>query len=74
MKTKLSAALMLLLTSIVWGFAFVAQVKGSNHVDTFTFNGARFILGGLSFWSAVVFIVNVACALVTFFYVKKRRE
>lgn len=48
MKTKLSAALMLLLTSIVWGFAFVAQVKGSNHVDTFTFNGARFILGGLS--------------------------
>ncbi len=38
------------------------------------FGGKTFILGGLSFWSAVVFIVNVACALVTFFYVKKRRE
>ena len=38
------------------------------------FGGKTFILGGLSFWSAVVFIVNVAFALVTFFYVKKRRE
>lgn len=38
------------------------------------FEGKTFILGGLSFWSVVVFIVNVACALVTFFYVKKRKE
>ena len=38
------------------------------------FGGKTFILGGLSFWSVVVFIVNVAFALVTFFYVKKRRE
>lgn len=36
--------------------------------------GKTFVLGGLSFWSVVVFIVNVACAVVTFFYVKTRRE
>lgn len=39
--------LLLLLTSIVWGFAFVAQKVGMDHVGPFTFNGVRFALGAL---------------------------
>ncbi len=40
--------LLLLLTAIIWGFAFVAQRIGMEHVGPFTFNGVRFALGGLS--------------------------
>ncbi|MCP4404526.1 MAG: DMT family transporter [bacterium] len=40
--------LLLLLTAIIWGFAFVAQRMGMEHVGPFTFNGIRFALGGLS--------------------------
>jgi drug/metabolite transporter (DMT)-like permease len=39
---------LLLLTAIIWGFAFVAQRVGMEHVGPFTFNGVRFALGGLS--------------------------
>ena len=38
---------LLLLTATIWGFAFVAQRMGMNHVGPFTFNGIRFALGAL---------------------------
>lgn len=38
---------MLLLAAFVWGIAFVAQSVGMEHMGPFTFNAARFILGGL---------------------------
>ncbi len=42
------ANLLLLLTAAIWGFAFVAQRAGMEYVGPFTFNGVRFLLGGLS--------------------------
>jgi drug/metabolite transporter (DMT)-like permease len=38
---------LLLLTAIIWGFAFVAQRIGMDYVGPFTFNGIRFALGSL---------------------------
>ncbi len=38
----------LLLTSIIWGFAFVAQRMGAEHIGAFTFNGVKFMLGTAS--------------------------
>ncbi len=38
----------MLITAAVWGFAFVAQRIGMEYVGPFTFNGVRFLLGGLS--------------------------
>ncbi len=38
----------LLLTAMIWGFAFVAQRVGADYVGGFTFNGIRFALGSLS--------------------------
>jgi len=38
---------LLLLTALIWGFAFVAQRVGMAHVGPFTFNGVRFALGCL---------------------------
>lgn len=48
MKTKIKATVLLFLTAIIWGFAFVAQRVGAEYVGSFTFNGVRFILGALS--------------------------
>lgn len=39
--------LLLLLASVIWGFAFVAQRKGMEHIGPFLFNGIRFFLGAL---------------------------
>ncbi len=39
---------LLLITAIIWGFAFVAQRVGMDHIGPFTFNAARFVLGSLS--------------------------
>jgi drug/metabolite transporter (DMT)-like permease len=47
-KRALRADILLLLTSCIWGFAFVAQRSGMEHMGPFTFNGIRFLLGSLS--------------------------
>lgn len=44
---KLRGNLMLLLTALIWGSAFVAQTVGMDHVGPFTFNCARMFLGAL---------------------------
>jgi len=40
--------LLLVLAAAIWGFAFVAQREGAQYVGAFSFNAARFTLGGLS--------------------------
>ncbi len=44
----LKADFLLVLTAMIWGFAFVAQRVGMNYVGPFTFNAVRFALGSLS--------------------------
>ena len=39
---------LLLLTAVIWGFAFVAQRVGMDYVGPFGFNGVRFALGCLA--------------------------
>nr|WP_321465246.1 DMT family transporter [uncultured Desulfobulbus sp.] len=46
-QPTVQADLLLLLVALIWGFGFVAQRAGMDHVGPFTFNGIRFILGGL---------------------------
>ncbi len=48
MKSRLFRAnVLLLLTALIWGFAFVAQRVGMNYIGPFTFNALRFTLGTL---------------------------
>ncbi len=47
-KSKLKSNFFLLMTAMIWGFAFVAQRVGADHVGAMTFNGVRFALGALS--------------------------
>jgi len=46
-ESQIKNSLLLLLASLVWGAAFVAQSVAGDRVGTFTFNGIRFIIGGV---------------------------
>lgn len=47
MNKKLKGNLMLLLTALIWGSAFVAQRAGMDYIEPFTFNGIRSLIGGI---------------------------
>lgn len=48
MKNKeFGSGILLFLAAFIWGVAFVAQSVGMDYVEPFTFNGCRFLLGGL---------------------------
>lgn len=51
--------LLLLLTGLIWGVAFVAQSEGMNYVGGFTFNCARFLIGGLVLIPCIFFLRKV---------------
>ena len=45
---KVKSTILLFVTASIWGFAFVAQVVGVEHMGSMTYNAIRFMLGGLS--------------------------
>lgn len=47
MKSKLVSNALLLLTAIIWGFSFVAQVAGTKFIGSFTMVGIRFVIGAV---------------------------
>jgi drug/metabolite transporter (DMT)-like permease len=47
-KQSLRNSLLLLLTALIWGVAFVAQKDGMNYIEPFTYNGIRSLLGGVA--------------------------
>jgi drug/metabolite transporter (DMT)-like permease len=57
-STALKSDFILLVVATIWGLAFVAQRIGMDHVGPFTFNGVRFVLGGLSLVPFVFFPRN----------------
>lgn len=48
MTKEIKSTIFLLLTAIIWGFAFVAQRVGTEYVQCFTYNGVRYALGAVS--------------------------
>ena len=46
MSKKTKSNLLLLIASIIWGFAFVAQKAGAS-LGPFTYNGTRFLIGAI---------------------------
>lgn len=44
---RLRADLLLVLAAFIWGFSFVGQRMGMEHVGPFAFNAVRFFIGGL---------------------------
>jgi drug/metabolite transporter (DMT)-like permease len=54
-KRVLRADMLLLLTAGIWGFGFVAQRSGMEHVGPFTYNALRFTLGSLSLLPLILY-------------------
>lgn len=55
-KTSLRSPLLLLLTAVIWGVAFVAQSVGMDYVGGFTFNCVRSIIGGAVLIPCIFFL------------------
>ena len=47
MLKGLRGCFMLLIAALIWGTAFVAQSKGMDYVEPFTYNAVRTLLGGI---------------------------
>ncbi len=47
--------ILLLLTALIWGVAFVSQSVGMDYMGPFTFNGARFLMGSAVLLPVIVF-------------------
>lgn len=45
-KGTVRNSILLLLTAVIWGTAFVAQSVGMDYIGPFTFNAVRFLIGG----------------------------
>jgi drug/metabolite transporter (DMT)-like permease len=43
-SARIGSLAILLLTAIIWGFAFVAQVQGMEYIEPFTLIGVRFLI------------------------------
>lgn len=54
MNSKSKSIFLLVLTALIWGFAFIAQRVGGSILGAFTYNGIRFILGALSLIPAML--------------------
>ena len=50
------ANLILLLTALIWGFGFVAQRMGMDHLGPYTFNVCRFLVGAFSLLPLLFFL------------------
>ena len=55
-RKSLRGSLLLLLGSVIWGAAFVAQRVGMDHLGPFSFNGIRMLLAGIVLIPVAVFI------------------
>ncbi|MFR7872088.1 DMT family transporter [Peptoniphilus sp. HMSC062D09] len=55
MGKELKASIMLFITSIIWGLAFVAQAQGMEHIGPFTFTAARSLVAIIFLYLTYVF-------------------
>ncbi len=55
MKKKIGSLAILLLTAMIWGFAFVAQVQGMEYIGPFTMIGVRFLIAIIALLPVVLF-------------------
>ncbi len=56
-KNQIRSSVLLAITAIIWGVAFVAQTSGGDAVGPFSFNGVRFLIGSVVLLP-VIFILD----------------
>ena len=55
---EILGSFLLLITALIWGFAFVAQSKGMESVGPFTFNGIRSFVGAIALIPVLLYNKN----------------
>ncbi len=60
MREQTKGSLMLLVTSLIWGTAFVAQSEGMNYVQPFTYNAIRTLIGGITLIPVVILFRSIS--------------
>ena len=63
---QVQANLILLLTALIWGFGFVAQRMGMDHLGPYAFNVCRFLVGALSLLPLLFFLRKKGSASTDF--------
>lgn len=58
-KGTVRNSILLLLTAVIWGTAFVAQSVGMDYIGPFTFNAARFFVGGTVLLPLILYFKKV---------------
>lgn len=58
-KVQIRNSMILLLTALIWGVAFVAQSVGMDYVGPYTFNCVRFLIGGVVLIPCMAFLKKV---------------
>ncbi len=59
MSKKMRGNVMLLLTALIWGSAFVAQSAGMEYVEPFTYNAVRTLIGGIVLIPVIFFFDRI---------------
>ena len=57
---KLSHSLLLILTALIWGFAFAAQSAGGDAAGPYAFNCMRSLIGGLTLLPVIALLDRIA--------------
>ena len=65
MSTQLRHSLLLLLTALIWGVAFVAQSVGMDYVGPFTFTASRSLIGAVVLLPVIWFLTRKETAVGT---------
>lgn len=75
MKNKqIKSSLLLLLTALIWGFAFAAQSVGMNFIGPFTFNTVRFFIGAFVLIPVIVLLDKAQGRKPSLFGTKDKKE
>lgn len=53
---KIRNTILLLITALIWGTAFVAQSEGGKEIGPFSFNGIRSVIGGIVLLPVIIFM------------------
>ena len=60
MGRQLRGTIMLFMTALIWGTAFVAQKSGMDTMSPLAFNGIRTLIGGIALLPVIYIMTKVA--------------
>ena len=73
-RKQFKGAVLLLITALIWGVAFVAQTVGMESVGVFTFSGVRMLLGAVALLPVILIRDRITARNMTAEQITERRK